>query len=60
MAWLNLASFVACTESEGPGRRAALWVQGCSKRCPGCCNAAYLPIVERAIVSADSVVERYA
>lgn len=29
---------VADTEAEGPGRRFALWVQGCTLRCPGCCN----------------------
>ena len=26
------------TRAEGPGPRAALWVQGCSIRCPGCFN----------------------
>ena len=35
---LRVAARVACTEAEGPGRRAAVWVQGCSLRCPGCCN----------------------
>jgi len=29
---------VAVTEAEGPGARLALWVQGCSLGCPGCCN----------------------
>ena len=29
---------VADTEAEGPGRRYAVWVQGCPMRCPGCCN----------------------
>jgi anaerobic ribonucleoside-triphosphate reductase activating protein len=29
---------VPVTEVEGPGARYALWVQGCSIRCPGCCN----------------------
>ncbi len=60
MAWVNLASFVPCTESEGPGRRAALWVQGCAKRCPECCNPDYLKIFERAIVPASALVERVA
>lgn len=26
------------TGAEGPGRRFALWTQGCTIRCPGCCN----------------------
>lgn len=29
---------VRATRAEGPHRRAALWVSGCSIRCPGCCN----------------------
>ena len=35
---LRIAQIVTDTEAEGPGRRFALWVQGCSIRCPGCCN----------------------
>ena len=57
MHWLNLASRLSCTEAEGPGRRAALWVQGCNKRCRGCCNPAYLQLVERELVSVASVLE---
>ena len=57
MHWLNMASRLPCTEAEGPGRRAALWVQGCNKRCRGCCNHAYLQLVERELVSAASVLE---
>jgi anaerobic ribonucleoside-triphosphate reductase activating protein len=35
---LLVAQRIPDTEAEGPGRRFALWVQGCSLRCPGCCN----------------------
>lgn len=35
---LRVAQIVPDTEAEGPGRRFALWVQGCPMRCPGCCN----------------------
>ena len=37
-AVLSVAQIVPCTEAEGPGRRFALWFQGCPLRCPGCCN----------------------
>ncbi len=35
---LRVATIVDSTEAEGPGDRLALWVQGCTIRCPGCCN----------------------
>ncbi|WP_437585181.1 4Fe-4S single cluster domain-containing protein [Paramicrobacterium sp. CJ85] len=35
---LRWSRFLEATEAEGPGVRAALWVQGCSVRCPGCFN----------------------
>ncbi|MEM6928392.1 MAG: 4Fe-4S single cluster domain-containing protein [Myxococcota bacterium] len=35
---LRLAHIVEKTRSEGPGLRTAIWVQGCTIRCPGCCN----------------------
>lgn len=31
------------TEVEGPGLRAAIWLQGCTLDCPGCCNADLIP-----------------
>ncbi|MET7392449.1 4Fe-4S single cluster domain-containing protein [Dactylosporangium sp. NPDC005572] len=33
-----LARFLPSTVAEGPGVRTAVWVQGCSIRCPGCFN----------------------
>lgn len=50
---INLASTVACTEAEGPGRRFAVWTQGCTIGCPDCCNphlwthAAHRPVAAR-------------
>jgi anaerobic ribonucleoside-triphosphate reductase activating protein len=35
---LRVAQVLAETEAEGPGKRFAVWVQGCPMRCPGCCN----------------------
>jgi anaerobic ribonucleoside-triphosphate reductase activating protein len=40
---LQVAQIVPSTEAEGPGRRFALWFQGCPLRCPGCCNPEMLP-----------------
>ena len=40
---MQLAQVVPCTEAEGPGKRFALWFQGCPLRCPGCCNPEFLP-----------------
>ncbi len=37
---LRVHRFLLETEVEGPGRRAALWVQGCPIQCPGCANGA--------------------
>lgn len=35
---VRVGAIARVTECEGPGRRFALWVQGCRIRCPGCCN----------------------
>jgi len=40
---LSIANIVPVTEAEGPGKRFALWFQGCPLRCPGCCNPEMLP-----------------
>jgi len=38
---MRIADIVRCTEVEGPGKRTAVWFQGCSIRCPDCCNPSY-------------------
>jgi anaerobic ribonucleoside-triphosphate reductase activating protein len=35
---LRVATIADDTEAEGPGRRWAIWLQGCPIRCAGCCN----------------------
>jgi anaerobic ribonucleoside-triphosphate reductase activating protein len=43
------------TRGEGPGERFAIWVQGCSIRCPGCCNPEMLDTHGGASVPVDDL-----
>ena len=56
MRYLNIASIRLCTESEGPGKRIAIWVQGCERRCPGCCNPEMQAIKQNIIVGTDDLI----
>lgn len=56
MAYLNLASIRLCTESEGPGKRLAIWVQGCERRCPGCCNPDMQEIRKNIVVDTKDLI----
>lgn len=38
MSSVQIAQIRAATRAEGPGKRVALWTQGCSIRCRGCFN----------------------
>ena len=55
---IPLGLVVADTEAEGPGRRFALWVQGCPLRCPGCCNPELLPFRGGTPTDPDALVAR--
>src|SRR5215468_1934007 len=55
---LSVAQIVPCTEAEGPGRRFALWFQGCPLRCPGCCNPEMLPFAGGLRLRVEEVVEQ--
>src|SRR5947209_2017596 len=54
---LRVAQIVPCTEAEGPGKRFALWFQGCPLRCPGCCNPEMLPFEGGETRTLDEVVD---
>ncbi|WP_075678589.1 4Fe-4S single cluster domain-containing protein [Roseburia sp. 831b] len=56
MSYLNLASIRLCTESEGPGKRLAIWVQGCERRCKGCCNPTMQEIRRNIVVETNDLV----
>lgn len=58
MPLLNVAGWAECTEAEGPGRRFALWVQGCLLQCPGCCNPQMFDFSPRTILDADELFAR--
>lgn len=53
---VRVAMRIPDTEAEGPGRRYALWVQGCSLRCAGCCNPEMLPDVGGEEVLVESLL----
>lgn len=54
---LRVAHRVACTEAEGPHRRYAVWVQGCTLACPGCCNPELFPAAGGVQVSVATLAE---
>lgn len=35
---MRIHNIIPQTRAEGPGLRFCIWVQGCSRRCPGCFN----------------------
>lgn len=55
---LAVAQIVPATEAEGPGRRFAIWLQGCPLRCPGCCNPEMLPFAGGEEVSVAVLMEQ--
>jgi anaerobic ribonucleoside-triphosphate reductase activating protein len=56
MAFLNLTAIRECTEAEGPGKRFAIWCQGCPRSCPGCCNKKMQEFSRRYIVDTKDVI----
>jgi len=52
----NIACINQCTESEGPGKRLAIWFQGCDKQCEGCCNPQLFDIKPVHIISLGALL----
>lgn len=55
---LQIAQIVRSTSAEGPGRRFAIWLQGCPLRCPQCCNPEMLPFAGGEQVDAGELIEQ--
>jgi anaerobic ribonucleoside-triphosphate reductase activating protein len=55
---VRVLRFLPATVAEGPGRRAALWVQGCSIRCPGCFNPHSWPAAGGELISWSELAAR--
>lgn len=46
------------TTALGPGTRAAIWVQGCNLRCPGCISPDWIPFKPAIHLTPQQVVDR--
>ncbi len=55
---LRVALELPDTDAEGPGRRYAIWVQGCPLRCAGCCNAELLTFGGGRLVAPADLIAR--
>jgi anaerobic ribonucleoside-triphosphate reductase activating protein len=55
---MQIAHIVPCTEAEGPGRRFAVWFQGCPLRCAGCCNPEMLPFDGGTAMTIDDLLRQ--
>ncbi|GAA6615715.1 4Fe-4S single cluster domain-containing protein [Scytonema sp. NUACC26] len=56
--YLNIMGYVDESEVNGPGCRAVIWVQGCSRECPGCFNLESWSFEINQLVSVDILAEK--
>lgn len=56
--FLNVAAIRRRSRVNGPGLRNAVWVQGCTIRCPGCFNPGTHPHEARALFDPERLAEQ--
>jgi anaerobic ribonucleoside-triphosphate reductase activating protein len=56
--FLHIHHFLPSSRANGPGLRAALWVQGCSLGCPGCFNPETHPFNGGQMVAVSELAQR--
>lgn len=57
---LNVTRLMRRSRANGPGWRAAVWVQGCTLRCPGCFNPGTHAHARRRLVVPEELAESLA
>lgn len=55
---LNIAALTPATAALGPGRRFALWVQGCPFRCKGCLAPQWIPFTRANILDIEHLARQ--
>jgi anaerobic ribonucleoside-triphosphate reductase activating protein len=56
--YLNIMGYVDESEVNGPGSRAVVWVQGCSRECPGCFNPASWAFEVNQLIAVDELAQK--
>lgn len=56
--FLNVARVIERTRAEGPGLRLCVWVQGCARNCPGCCNRSMQAFEPRDVLATEELIRR--
>lgn len=55
-AVLNINKIIEETQSEGPGKRFCIWVQGCSRHCKGCFAADTWDFKPKNLYTSESLI----
>ncbi|MDB9311576.1 4Fe-4S single cluster domain-containing protein [Spirulina sp. CS-785/01] len=56
--FLNLMGYVDESQVNGPGTRAVVWVQGCTRECPGCFNPQSWSFDTNQLISIDELADK--
>lgn len=56
--YLNIMGYVDGSEVNGPGSRAVVWLQGCSRECPGCFNPSSWSFAINQLISVEQLAQK--